>query len=182
MLLFPAAASADTFRPAYLQLTQTAADRYEVLWKVPALDENTVMKVQPEFPICTTQTLTSPRSTYASGAMVERWSIRAPGGLVGQAVQFRGLAETRIDILVRLVRADGTVQLERILPANPSFVVKASARALEVMRTYTLLGIEHILTGFDHLLACRAGDPGEGCAPIDCDDYSVHPRTQSVTL
>lgn len=151
VLMFPAMAAADTFRPAYLQLTQTAPDRYEVLWKVPALDENTVMKVQPEFPP-TTQALTAPRSTYASGAMVERWSIRAPGGLVGQAVQFRGLAETRIDILVRLVRSDGTVQLERILPANPSFVVKASARAFEVMRTYTLLGIEHILTGFDHLL------------------------------
>jgi hydrogenase/urease accessory protein HupE len=151
MLLGVPAVFADEFRPAYLQLTQTASERYDVLWKVPALDENTVLKVQPEFP-STTVVLAPPRSTYAAGAVVQRWSIQVPGGLEGQAIQFSGLAQTRIDILVRLVRGDGSVQLERILPANPSFVVTASARAFEVMRTYTLLGIEHILTGFDHLL------------------------------
>jgi hypothetical protein len=32
-----APAAADDFRPAYLQLSQTGADRYDVLWKVPAL-------------------------------------------------------------------------------------------------------------------------------------------------
>jgi hydrogenase/urease accessory protein HupE len=151
LLLCVPAAFADEFRPAYLQLTQTASDRYDVLWKVPALDENTILKVQPEFPATTVMVLPQ-RSTYASGAVVQRWSVRVPGGLEGRAIQFSGLGETRIDILVRLVRSDGTVQLERILPSRPSFVVTASARAFEVMRTYTLLGIEHILTGFDHLL------------------------------
>ncbi len=151
LLLWLPAALADEFRPAYLQLTQTAPEHYDVLWKVPALDENTVLKVQPEFP-STTVVVNAPRSTYAAGAMVQRWSIQAPGGLEGQSIQFSGLAQTRIDILVRLVRSDGSVQLERILPTSPGFVVTASARPLEVMRTYTLLGIEHILTGFDHLL------------------------------
>jgi hydrogenase/urease accessory protein HupE len=151
LLLCAPAAFADEFRPAYLQLTQTAPDRYDVLWKVPALDENTVLRVQPEFP-ATTAVLRPERSAYANGAVVRRWSIQVPGGLESRPILFRGLAETRIDILVRLARSDGTVQLERILPANPSFVVTASARAFEVMRTYTVLGIEHILTGFDHLL------------------------------
>jgi hydrogenase/urease accessory protein HupE len=50
------------------------------------------------------------------------------------------------------VRQDGSVQLERILPVSPRFVAKASPGSLEVVRTYTVLGIEHILTGFDHLL------------------------------
>ena len=31
-------------------------------------------------------------------------------------------------------------------------MLKQSPGPLEVVRTYTLLGIEHILTGFDHLL------------------------------
>ena len=35
---------------------------------------------------------------------------------------------------------------------RPSFVVEAAPRALEVARTYTVLGVEHILTGIDHLL------------------------------
>jgi hydrogenase/urease accessory protein HupE len=55
-------------------------------------------------------------------------------------------------VLARLVRLDGTVQLERILPVHPAFVGRASPGRLEVVRTYTVLGIEHILSGFDHLL------------------------------
>jgi hydrogenase/urease accessory protein HupE len=149
--LFSCAASADEFRPGYLQLTQTAADRYDVLWKVPALDETTILKVQPEFP-ATAVVLTPVRSSFASGAVVQHWSITVPGGLEGRPIEFPGLSLTRIDILVRLTRSDGTVQLERILPASPSFVVTGSPRTFEVMRTYTVLGIEHILTGFDHLL------------------------------
>mgnify|MGYP003694131291 CR=1 FL=1 len=43
-------AMADEFRPAYLQLRQVDATRYDVLWKVPALDETTTLKVVPIFP------------------------------------------------------------------------------------------------------------------------------------
>jgi len=44
------------------------------------------------------------------------------------------------------------VQLERILAVNPSFVSRPSPGRWEVVRTYTILGVEHILAGFDHLL------------------------------
>ena len=44
------------------------------------------------------------------------------------------------------------MQLERILPVNPTFVVRPSPGRFEVVRTYTVRGIEHILSGFDHLL------------------------------
>jgi hydrogenase/urease accessory protein HupE len=150
VLLCPTA-FADVFRPAYLQLTQTGTDRYEVLWKVPALDEATVLKVQPAFP-AGTATTESVRSSFASGAVVQRWAVRVPGGLEGHAINFPGITATRIDVLVRLVRSDGTVQLARVFPASPTFVATASPHAFEVVRTYTVLGTEHILTGFDHLL------------------------------
>jgi hydrogenase/urease accessory protein HupE len=39
-----------------------------------------------------------------------------------------------------------------VLPIDPRFVITASPGAFEVVQTYTVLGIEHILTGFDHLL------------------------------
>ncbi len=151
LLLLAPAAFADEFRPAYLQLTQTGIDRYEVLWKVPALDETTVLKIKPAFPPGTITTM-SVRSSFASGAVVQRWAIRVPGALEGRAIEFPGITTTRIDVLVRLVRSDGTVQLARVFPASPNFVATASPHAFEVVRTYTILGIEHILTGFDHLL------------------------------
>jgi hydrogenase/urease accessory protein HupE len=142
---------ADEFKPAYLQITQLDQDTYDVLWKIPAIDEATTLKVKPQFPDAT-EALTTVRSTFSRGVTVQRWRIRVPHGLDGQAVIFSQLSETRIDVLARLVRLDGSVQLERILPIRPRFVAKPSPGALEVVKTYTVLGVEHILTGFDHLL------------------------------
>src|SRR4051812_42287102 len=41
---------ADEFKPGYLQLTQLDHDTYDVLWKIPAIDEFTTLKVKPQFP------------------------------------------------------------------------------------------------------------------------------------
>ena len=142
---------ADEFKPGYLQLTQLDRETYDVLWKVPAIDESTTLKAKPQFPDGT-ETITEMRSTFSRGVTVQRWRIRVPGGLDGKAVLFSQLSETRIDVLARLVRLDGTVQLERILPVDPRFVGRPSPGRLEVVRTYTILGIEHILSGIDHLL------------------------------
>jgi len=142
---------ADEFKPGYLQLTQLDRETYDVLWKVPAIDESTTLKAKPQFPDGTAA-LTELRSTFSRGVTVQRWRIRVPDGLDGKAILFTRLSETRIDVLARLVRLDGTVQLERILPVSARFVVRSSPGQLEVVRTYTVLGIEHILTGFDHLL------------------------------
>ena len=143
-------ARADDFRPAYLQISQTDASTYDILWKVPALSEDTILKVRPKFPPGTTN-LTPPRGSYADGVTVQRWRIAVPGGLEGKTIAFPGLSEVRIEVLARVARVDGTVQLERIAPSDPDFRVKASPGAFEVVQTYTLLGVEHILTGFDHL-------------------------------
>ncbi|MGZ8335543.1 MAG: HupE/UreJ family protein [Allosphingosinicella sp.] len=148
--LNPAPAPADDFRPAYLQISETGDFTYDVLWKIPATGENTLLRVQPEFPAGTTD-LTPRRNSYANNVAVQRWRIRVPGGLEGKTIAFPGLSEIRIDVLARLVRSDGTVQLERILSMDPEFRVMASAGAFEVVQTYTTLGVEHILTGFDHL-------------------------------
>jgi hydrogenase/urease accessory protein HupE len=144
-------AVADEFRPAYLQLRQVDAVTYDVLWKVPALDEYTTLKVRPVFPP-QAQPVEPIRSSYAAGTAVQRWQVQIDGGLAGYAIEFTDLAASRIDVLVRVERADGSTQLGRVLPHEPRFVVTASPGPFEVAQTYTLLGIEHILLGIDHLL------------------------------
>src|SRR6478752_7529369 len=71
---------ADEFKPAYLQLTQLDPETYDVLWKVPAIDESTPLKVKPLFPNGT-EALTDVRSTFSRGITVQRWRIRVPEGL-----------------------------------------------------------------------------------------------------
>lgn len=150
-LLLTAPAYADVFRPAYLQLKQIDAETYDVTWRVPALDTQTTLKVRPIFPAGTQEA--KPRSSvYSAGAAVQRWQVRVPGGLEGKPIEFADLGVTGIDVLVRIERADGTEQTGRILAVNPRFTLKPSPGRLEVIFTYTGLGIEHILTGVDHLL------------------------------
>lgn len=146
-----ASVSADDFKPAYLQLTQTAAETYEVMWKLPALDEQTALKLTPHFP-ADTQELTTPRVVFANNMAIKRWRIGVPDGLNGKAITLSGLAEARTDAIVRVVRLDASEQVGRILPGSSAFIVAPSPGKFEVAHTYTVIGIEHILLGFDHLL------------------------------
>ncbi|MEY2855611.1 MAG: hypothetical protein RL030_2743 [Pseudomonadota bacterium] len=142
---------ADEFKPAYLQLTQVDASDWDVLWKLPALDEDTALRLAPEFAPGIT-TVGEKHRNYANGAVVQRWRIRAESGLAGRAIEFPDLADQRIEVLVRLARLDGTAQLARLQPSQSRFMPADSPGNFEVARTYTRLGIHHILAGVDHLL------------------------------
>jgi hydrogenase/urease accessory protein HupE len=148
-------AHADIFRPAYLELREVASDaagaqRYDVMWKVPAQGDMR-LAVQVVFPNDTTQ-LTQPQGMFNDNAYVERWKIERQGGLVGQSVRIEGVAGGVTDVIARVERLDGTSQVERLQPQDPQFVVKASAGTGEVAWSYLVLGVEHILGGIDHLL------------------------------
>jgi hydrogenase/urease accessory protein HupE len=149
--LFSSQVSAHEVRPAYLELRQTGTDTYNILWKVPARGDNMRLGIYVEFPPGTTN-VTTPRTLFANDASTERWSIKRSGGLTGEEVQITGLVATMTDVLVRLENLDGTTQVTRLTPSSPSFVVSAAPGALEVCRTYLVLGVEHILFGVDHLL------------------------------
>lgn len=144
-------AFAHEMRPAYLELRQTGSETYDVLWKVPGRGENLRLGVYVEFPAGSTN-ITQPRATMANNAFTERWTVTRPGGLTGGTIHIAGLSATMTDVLVRLERLDGTTQVTRLTAAAPSFAVEAAPGVLEVARTYTALGVEHILTGIDHLL------------------------------
>ena len=87
-----------------------------------------------------------------NNAFSERWTVKCAGGLSGGTIHIAGLSATMTDVLVRLERLDGSTQVTRLTPSAPSFVVEAAPGALEVARTYLVLGVEHILFGIDHLL------------------------------
>lgn len=149
----PSVSRADEFKPAYLQVTAIGGSKgdYDVLWRRPALDETTMLRVTPAFPPGTRE-LKARSTYYAAGAGVQRWRMHVDGGLEGKSVSFDGLANARIEVLVRFQRADGTEQVGRVTPFETRFDFTASPGGFEVARTYTTIGIEHILLGFDHLL------------------------------
>jgi hydrogenase/urease accessory protein HupE len=137
-------------RPAYLELQQTGADTWSVLWKVPALGDMR-LSIYPRFPE-NCALAAEPLALQAAGAHTERTTITCKGGLVGRAIGIDGLSATMTDVLVRFVRTDASIQVARLTPSAPVFVIEATPGSLQVARAYTLLGVEHILGGIDHLL------------------------------
>jgi hypothetical protein len=140
-------------RPAYLELRQTGPETYDVVWKVPGQGENLRLGLYVELPAGRTN-VTEPRGSMVNNAFTERWTVKRAGGLTGGTIHIAGLTATTTDVLVRLERLDGTTQVTRLTPSAPSFVVEAAPGALEVARTYTVLGVEHILTALTICCSC----------------------------
>ena len=80
VLLGGAAATADEFRPGYLELRQQDAETWDVFWKVPAQGGRLRPDIEVVFPADTVN-LSEPRGAFHAGACSERWRLRRPGGL-----------------------------------------------------------------------------------------------------
>ncbi|MEI2298826.1 HupE/UreJ family protein [Ensifer sp. MJa1] len=137
-------------RPAYVEITETAAEAYDVLWKVPGRGEYR-LSLYLRFPQ-NCRELVPPASTMADSAWTSRWRVHCAGGLAGRTITIDGLAGTYTDALARITRADGTMQTARLTPDFPDLVIAAAPTAADTARTYFLLGVQHILLGLDHLL------------------------------
>jgi hydrogenase/urease accessory protein HupE len=144
-------ARAHDARPAYLQITETSAGRYTVLWRVPVLSGMPLpVALRLPEPL---RDVREPALQQLSDSFVERHFVEAaPGSLAGARVEFVGLEATITDVLVRVELLDGSRSTSLVRPARPWLEIATSTSALAVLGAYMRHGIEHILFGFDHLL------------------------------
>jgi hydrogenase/urease accessory protein HupE len=149
-MIIGSSAMAHELRPAYLDMRETATNEFAILWKVPALDDLRLGLYVRLPDVCKAKTETV--RTIHDGAYFERWSVACPNGLKGQEMVIDGLRSTVTDALARIEYRDGTKQIARFTPEKPTLLVASGQSGLEVAETYFLLGVDHILTGFDHLL------------------------------
>jgi hydrogenase/urease accessory protein HupE len=151
LLCLPAATSAHELRPAFLELRQTGAETYSVLWKVPGRGEELRLGVYARLP-SSCSGLSDPRTIAVNNTFIDRWDVRCAAGLAGGKIVIDGLSSTIVDVLVRVERLDGSVETARLTPSSPAFVVRGAPGRWQSAMAYTTLGIEHILYGPDHLL------------------------------
>ena len=143
-------AMAHQFAPALLELKELGDDRVSVRWKQPVVR---IMgsNLQPILPVdC--EGVGKPEVTREGTGMVASWEIECAGGLVGRSVGVDGIASSRADVLLRVKLADGAAWPQVLTAEAPSFQIEAVAEQYGVLRGYTVLGAEHILTGWDHLV------------------------------
>ncbi len=148
LLVLPA--TAHELRPAYLDMRETSADEFAVVWKVPALGDMRLGLYVRLPDTCTPKG--EPVGSTKAGAFFERWSVICPGGIKGREIVIDGLRSTLTDALARIEYQGGSTQIARLTPEAPQFSASGVQSGLEVAQTYFLLGVDHILTGLDHLL------------------------------
>jgi hydrogenase/urease accessory protein HupE len=137
-------------RPAYMQVTEIAPQRYEILWRTPVLS-GMRLPVVLRFPE-NTRNVTEPAIRELSDSLIERRIIEASGGLTGTRIDIVGLQATITDVLVRVQMLDGSYSTSLVRPSKPRIEIATSRSSLEVATAYLMHGIEHILFGYDHLL------------------------------
>ena len=151
MLIFlPSWVHAHEVRPGYLELRESESGVFSTTWKVPARGDYR-LAIQPSYPQFCRQ-IGEPMTAQADSAFIERGRIRCDKPLAGSRILIRGLEATQTDVLARIEGADGAVETERLTPSQPDFIVPAKPSRLGILWTYFQLGVEHILTGVDHLL------------------------------
>jgi hydrogenase/urease accessory protein HupE len=148
-LLSPLSGHAHEVRPAYLDLSEDRPGEFSVLWKTPMVGEMR-LALDPSFsgPV---EVLAPVAQRRTGDAAVQTWRLRA-NGLRGQTLSIGGLESTLTDVLVRVAFVDGSTWVERLTPRRPEALIPVRPTPWSVAGTYLVLGVEHILTGVDHLL------------------------------
>jgi len=149
LTLFSIVVIADEMRPALVQINQVDDNHYQILWKVPARGE---MKLKLSLIIDGHQPPTTRESYFIEGSYIERWQIERADGVQGLQVRVIQPGSKLTDIIIRYESLQGEMVTGRINASHPSFTFPQELSYESVVKTYTMLGIEHILIGLDHLL------------------------------
>lgn len=148
-LLGASPARADELRPGYLELTQQDASHWKMVWKAPILG-GLATRARPTMPAFCKLEPGESRLDGGSVIVTGRYTCTAP--VEGQQVGLAGIEAGFTDALLRIAPMGRPVQAERLTQDRPMVTVTARPDRWQVAQTYLVLGVEHILAGYDHLL------------------------------
>jgi len=141
---------AHELQPSSLELRQLTPERFEVIWRAPVYYRKP-HPAQLQLPE-TWQTVGGPTVKQLPDSALHRHVIDVPGGVIdGAMIHFVGLESTITDVFARFVWLDGSETTAIARPSQPWIEVIAQRSAWQVAWDYTVLGVDHILSGFDHL-------------------------------
>lgn len=150
-LLFADPAFPHEIRPAFLEIDEIASNRFDILWKQPSVGTVAIHLV----PKLSNGLLDSPpQEEYtANSFVIRRWKglALARDAFDGATVRIEGLEHTLTDALVMINFANGQQIQAPLTPGNAALIIHLSGAGKVAVVAYLALGIEHILTGFDHL-------------------------------
>ena len=147
---FAHGAAAHEVRPALVQIREVGARDYDVVWKRPVVGDM-ALRLKPHL---SGGALDKPPTfeQVAPGYVTRIWHVRGSAALEGQTLEVEGLSDTVTDVVVRVSFRDGRTFDQVLKPTKQQMTISRARPAGMAVPAYLLLGIEHILIGFDHLL------------------------------
>ncbi len=150
LLLCASAGRAHELQPSSLELRQLTSERFEVVWRAPVY-YGKPHPAQLQLPDVW-KTVGEPTVKQLPDSALHRHVVDVPGGVIdGAVIRFVGLESTITDVFARFVWLDGSETTAIARPSQPWLEVIAQRSAWQVAWDYTVLGVDHILSGFDHL-------------------------------
>ena len=150
-MLSASRSEAHEIRPALLTISETEPGWFEVVWKVPIF-EGEVLDINPVFPEGF-KMIGVPSNNNLGAAIMQYFSMQYEGkDMAGKEILIDGLSSLQIDVLVQLELIDGSRYSAILKPSEPVYEIPKIGSKSEVAYSYWIMGIIHILSGFDHLL------------------------------
>lgn len=145
-------ASAHPLAPAVLTLEVEGGGLVTMRWRAP-VRRPTGQSLRPAIPEGCEIARAPSRSIDEDGrAFTETTSLTcSPVDLVGTVIEVDGFEDSTVNVVVRIVRADGRVDHAILDAATPRHRVASATEERSTFVDYALLGVDHLLTGWDHL-------------------------------
>ena len=165
--------AAHEVRPGYIEINETAVDRFDIIWKQPVRDlgpgEVAGLGLRPVF--LKIARVNDSRMQRRPGVLIERFSLICTGGLIGRQIGVEGLRRTITDVFVQLHLLDDSRASLRLTAENP---VQRFAGGGTGLWAYFGLGVEHLIFGLDHILFVLGGHAGQGLARACLCHHGIH--------
>lgn len=142
-------ARADEIRPFTIELREGEAGEWKMSWKQPLSgpDKTLIIPTIPEN--CAFDG--DPISREAELALIGNARLTCDGALGGRTFALPQLTGNS-DALLRITPLGKPTQSHRLTAREPAATIAAEQSAWDVAKTYFIIGMEHILAGWDHLL------------------------------
>ncbi|MGB9337648.1 MAG: HupE/UreJ family protein [Polyangiales bacterium] len=148
----PKKVSAHPLAPAVLTFEQQAEGTVSMRWRVP-VKRPTGQSLRPQIPESCAQ-LGPPKlqKTDDETAIIETTELRCEApDMLGAVVRVEGFEDSSVNVVVRIVRADGDVHHAILDTGTPALTIVAQQDESHSFFEYFMLGVGHLLTGWDHL-------------------------------
>lgn len=142
-------AQADELRPGYLEFTQLNQTEWKLVWKAPVIG-GLATRSRPAFPPFCTQS--APQARVEGLVLIAESRLSCSRELAGSQIGLSGMDATFTDALLRVAPLSRPVQAARLTQNQAMVEVATVPDSWEVARSYFVLGVIHILEGYDHLL------------------------------